>query len=55
MRELKPVLQVRNVYFGALRPRSCRDGQLKIYSLVGNIKMFMQHFRNGLIMDLINS
>ena len=32
----------------------------KIYSLVGNIKndlvkYFMQHFRNGLIIDLINS
>ena len=31
---------------------------LKIYSLVGSIKMiwyFMQHIRNGLIIDLINS
>ena len=33
---------------------------LKIYSLVGNIKndlvnYFMQHIRNGLIIDLINS
>ena len=33
---------------------------LKIYSLVGNIKndfvkYFMQHIRNGLIVDLINS
>ena len=33
---------------------------LKIYSLAGNInndlvKYFMQHIRNGLIIDLINS
>ena len=38
----------------------CELKSLKIYSLVGNIKndlvtYFMQHIRNGLIIDLINS
>ena len=37
-----------------------KEKQLKIYALVGNIKndlvkYFMQHIRNGLFIDLINT
>ena len=42
------------------KKKDCELKSLKIYSLVGNIKndlvtYFMQHIRNGLIIDLINS